>query len=84
MKMGEVGLGSIELCAIAAEGISTHKHCTGSPAMPFEHECTTTPVNKQSHARQGVPRIWAVARFGEHYLNNKLLNNELLNKIIVQ
>ena len=30
--------------------------------MPFARDLTTTPVNRQSHARQGVPRIWAVAR----------------------
>ena len=30
--------------------------------MPFAREFTTTPVNSRSHARQGVPRIWAVAR----------------------
>ena len=30
--------------------------------MPFALDLTTTPVNRQSHARQGVPRIRAVAR----------------------
>ena len=29
--------------------------------MLFAREFTTTPVNRWSHARQGVPRIWAVA-----------------------
>ena len=62
MKIGDVGLGSIELCAIAAEGVCTHKHRTGSPGVPLAREFTTIPVNRWSHARQGVPRIWAVAR----------------------
>ena len=49
------------------------KHRAGSPAVPFAREFTTTPVNRQSHARQGVPRIWAVARqAGQTYLS---LNN---------
>ena len=62
MNIGDVGLGSIELYAIAAEGGCTHTHRAGSPAVPFAREFTTTPVNRWSHARQGVPRIWAVAR----------------------
>ena len=45
-----------------AEGGCTHKHRAGSPAVPFAHGFTTTPVNRRSHARQGVPRIWAFAR----------------------
>ena len=52
MNIGDIGLGSIELCAIAAEGGFTHKHRAESPAVPFAHEFTSTPVNRRSHARQ--------------------------------
>ena len=54
---------TVALCTAAqAEGGCTYKHRAGSPAVPFVREFTTTPVNRGSHARQGVPRIWAVAR----------------------
>ena len=62
MNIGDVGLGSIELCVIAAEGGCTHKHRVGSPAVPFAREFATTPVNRQSHATQGAPKIRVVAR----------------------
>ena len=42
MDIGDVGLGSIELCAIAAEAGCTHKYRAGSPAVPFAREFTTT------------------------------------------
>ena len=44
-----------------------HKHRAGSPVVPFAREFTATPVNRRSHAKQGVPRIWAVARQADYH-----------------
>ena len=66
MKIDDVGLGSIELWLSSqgsqgGTGSCMHKHLAGLPTVPFAHEFTTTPVNRRSHARQGVPWIWVVA-----------------------
>ena len=64
MKIVDVGLGSIELwlSSQGRTGSFTHKHRAGSPMVPFAHDLTTTPVNRRSHARQGVSRIRGIAR----------------------
>ena len=62
---------TVALCTAAqAEGGCTYKHRAGSPAVPFVREFTTTPVNRGSHARQGAPRIWAVAHHIKSPLND--------------